>query len=82
MDTALVFCDTLNRITVRVKDTPGFIVNRLLVPFIFDAIHLVESGTASAHDVDHACRTGLNHAMGLLGTADLIGLDMLFYISD
>ena len=82
VDTALVFCDTLNRITVRMKDTPGFIVNRLLVPFIFDAIHLVESGTASAHDVDQACRTGLNHAMGPLGTADLIGLDTLLYISE
>lgn len=82
IDSAMVFCDTLERITVRVKDTPGFIVNRLLVPFIFDAIHLVESGTASAQDVDQACRTGLNHAMGPLATADLIGLDTLIYISE
>ena len=82
IDSAMVFCDTLDRITVRVKDTPGFIVNRLLVPFIFDAIHLVESGTATAQDVDQACRTGLNHAMGPLATADLIGLDTLLYISE
>jgi|SRR5215204_5899926 len=82
IDAAMVFCDTLDRVTVRVKDTPGFIVNRLLVPFIFDAIHLVESGTASAQDVDQACRIGLNHAMGPLGTADLIGLDTLLYISE
>lgn len=82
IDSAMVFCDTLNRITVRVKDTPGFIVNRLLVPFIFDAIHLYESGTASAQDIDQACRTGLNHAMGPLATADLIGLDTLIYISE
>ncbi|MGH2585944.1 MAG: 3-hydroxyacyl-CoA dehydrogenase family protein [Dehalococcoidia bacterium] len=79
---AMVFCDSLDRVTVRVKDTPGFIVNRLLVPFIFDAIHLVESGTASAQDVDQACRIGLNHAMGPLATADLIGLDTLLYISE
>ena len=82
IDSAMVFCDTLDRVTVRVKDTPGFIVNRLLVPFIFDAIHLVESGTASAQDVDQACRIGLNHAMGPLATADLIGLETLLYISE
>lgn len=82
IDTAMVFCDNLNRITVRVKDTPGFIVNRLLVPFIFDAIHLVETGTATALDVDQACKIGLNHAMGPLATADLIGLDTLLFISE
>ncbi len=82
IDDAMAFCDSLNRVTVRVKDTPGFIVNRLLVPFIFDAIHLVESGTATAEDVDQACKIGLNHAMGPLATADLIGLDTLLYISE
>jgi 3-hydroxybutyryl-CoA dehydrogenase len=82
IDEAMAFCDALERITVRVKDTPGFIVNRLLVPFIFDAIHLVESGTATAQDVDQGCKTGLNHAMGPLATADLIGLDTLLYISE
>jgi len=82
LEAALAFCDSINRITVRVKDTPGFIVNRLLVPFIFDAIHLVESGVATAQDVDQACKVGLNHAMGPLATADLIGLDTLLYISE
>jgi 3-hydroxybutyryl-CoA dehydrogenase len=82
IDTAMAFCDHINRVTVRVKDTPGFIANRLLVPFIFDAIHLVESGTATAQDVDQACKIGLNHAMGPLATADLIGLDTLLHISE
>lgn len=82
IDEAVAFCESLERVIVRVKDTPGFIVNRLLVPFIFDAIHLVESGTATAQDVDQACKTGLNHAMGPLATADLIGLDTLLYISE
>lgn len=82
IDSAMVLCDALDRVTVRVKDTPGFIVNRLLVPFIFDAIHLFESGTASADDIDQGCRTGLNHAMGPLATADLIGLDTLLFISE
>lgn len=82
VDTAMAFCDTLDRQTVRVKDTPGFIVNRLLVPFIFDAIRMLESGTASAEDIDQGCKVGLNHAMGPLATADLIGLDTLLHISD
>jgi 3-hydroxybutyryl-CoA dehydrogenase len=82
LNAALVFCDALDRVTVRVKDAPGFIVNRLLVPYIFDAIHLVESGIGSALDVDRACTTGLSHAMGPLATADLIGLDTLLSISE
>ncbi len=48
LEEAMAFCDSIDRLTVRVKDTPGFIVNRLLVPFIFDAIRMVESGTATA----------------------------------
>ena len=81
-EAAMAFCDSIDRLTVRVKDTPGFIVNRLLVPFIFDAIHMVESGTASAEDIDQACKVGLSHAMGPLATADLIGLDTLVNISE
>ena len=82
IDAAMAFCDTIDRLTVRVKDSPGFIVNRLLVPFIFDAIHMVEGGIASAQDVDQACKVGLNHALGPLATADLIGLDTMIHISD
>ena len=82
IDAAMAFCDSIDRLTVRVKDSPGFIVNRLLVPFIFDAIHMVEGGIASAEDVDQACKVGLNHALGPLATADLIGLDTMIHISD
>jgi 3-hydroxybutyryl-CoA dehydrogenase len=82
IERAMAFCDSLDRMTVRVKDTPGFIVNRLLVPFIFDAIRMLESGTANAEDIDQACKVGLNHAMGPLATADLIGLDTLLHISE
>lgn len=82
IDAAVEFCDRIERVTVRTTDTPGFIVNRLLVPFLFDAIRMVESGTATAADVDQACRFGLSHAMGPLATADLIGLDTLAGIGD
>ena len=79
---AMEFCDSIDRVTVRVQDTPGFIVNRLLVPFIYDAIRMVEGGVASAEDIDQGCLMGLNHAMGPLATADLVGLDTLAAIGD
>jgi 3-hydroxybutyryl-CoA dehydrogenase len=79
---ALTLCEKMGRVPVQVKDTPGFIANRLLVPFIFDAIDLLDSGVATAEDVDMACKVGLNHAMGPLATADLIGLDTLKAIAE
>lgn len=78
---ALHLCERLDRVPVRVKDTPGFIANRLLVPFIFDAIRLLDGGVATAEDIDNACKVGLNHTMGPLATADLIGLDTLQLIA-
>ncbi|MFN0146591.1 MAG: 3-hydroxyacyl-CoA dehydrogenase family protein [Dehalococcoidia bacterium] len=75
-------CTRMGRVPVQVKDTPGFIANRLLVPFIFDAIHLLDSGVATADDIDMACKVGLNHTMGPLATADLIGLDTLHLIAE
>lgn len=79
---ALGLCEKMGRVPVQVKDTPGFIANRLLVPFIFDAIDLLDSGVATAEDIDMACKVGLNHTMGPLATADLIGLDTLRLIAE
>jgi 3-hydroxybutyryl-CoA dehydrogenase len=82
LNDALQLCARLGRVPVQVKDTPGFIANRLLVPFIFDAIDLLDSGVATAEDIDNACKVGLNHTMGPLATADLIGLDTLKLIAE
>jgi 3-hydroxybutyryl-CoA dehydrogenase len=82
IDEGIAFCESIGRVVVRTKDTPGFIVNRLVVPFVFDAIRLVESGTATAEDVDQGCKAGLNHAMGPIATADLVGLDTLLHIGE
>ncbi len=82
LDDARAFCERLDRVLVQVKDTPGFIANRLLVPFIFDAIQLLDNGVATAEDIDMACKVGLNHTMGPLATADLIGLDTLQAIAE
>lgn len=66
--------------SIRVKDTPLFVVNRLLVPMICEAISIVEEGTASVEDVDKAMKLGAHHPIGPLWLADMIGLDTLLHI--
>ena len=67
---------------VNVKDSPGFIVNRLLLPFINEAAKLLDSGVAGAEDIDTAMRLGTLHPAGPLQVADLIGLDICKDILD
>ena len=74
--------DVLGKTCVRSGDQAGFIVNRLLVPYLFDAIRLYETGFASREDIDTAMRLGLAHPMGPLTLADLIGLDTLLAIGE
>jgi 3-hydroxybutyryl-CoA dehydrogenase len=74
--------DVLGKTCVRSGDEAGFIVNRLLVPYLFDAIRLYESGFASREDIDTAMRLGLAHPMGPLTLSDLIGLDTLLAIGE
>lgn len=71
----LQFCQSLHKTTVQAKDQPGFIVNRLLLPMINQAIHALEVELASAHDIDVAMKLGANWPIGPLALADLIGLD-------
>lgn len=80
--TALEFCNRIDRITIQTGDTPGFVANRLLVPFILDAVRMVEAGVATAEEVDQACMSGLSHTMGPISTADLVGLDTLQSIAE
>ena len=79
---AWAFVESTGKTPVRVKDTPAFIVNRLLVPFCLSALRLWESGVATAEDIDQACQLGLGHAMGPLATADLVGLDVLLDVAE
>jgi 3-hydroxybutyryl-CoA dehydrogenase len=76
------FGASLGKQTVESKDRPGFIVNRLLVPYVLDAINLLESGVASKEDIDKGIQLGLNHPMGPLTLADFVGLDTLLFIAD
>ena len=80
--TAKKFGESLGKTIVIVKDTPGFIVNRLMVPQILNAIRMVEAGTATKEDIDTGMTLGLNQPIGPLALADLIGLDTLLAIAE
>ncbi len=64
------------------KDTPGFVVNRVLMPLFIEAIRILEEGIASREDIDRAVKLGLNHPMGPLTLADLTGLDVDLNVMD
>jgi len=74
--------DVLGKTCVRSSDEAGFIVNRLLIPYVFDAIRLYETGFATREDIDTAIHLGLGHPMGPLALADLIGLDTVLAIGE
>ncbi len=64
------------------KDSPGFIVNRILMPHLIEAIRLVEEGVASMEDVDTAVRLGLNYPMGPFELMDLTGVDIVYHVTE
>ena len=67
---------------VTVQDSPGFVVNRILIPMINEAIFVLDNGVASAEEIDQAMPLGANHPMGPLSLADLIGLDTVLAIME
>ena len=71
---------TYGKTTVRAKDFPGFVSNRVLMPLINEAVYTLYEGIASAEDIDTVMRLGMNHPMGPLQLADFIGLDTCLYI--
>lgn len=82
MEIAHQFGASLGKTMVTAKDTPGFIVNRLFVPYILDAVRIYEDGLASREDIDTAIKLGLNHPMGPLTLIDFVGLDTCLFIAD
>jgi 3-hydroxybutyryl-CoA dehydrogenase len=82
MTAARQFGESVGKTVIVAPDNPGFIVNRLLVPYILDAIRLLETKVASREDIDQGMVLGCNHPMGPLTLADYIGLDTLLYIAD
>ncbi|MCL6581512.1 MAG: 3-hydroxybutyryl-CoA dehydrogenase, partial [Firmicutes bacterium] len=67
---------------VTVQDSPGFVSNRILIPMINEAVYCLQEGLASPEDIDTVMRLGMNHPMGPLALADLIGLDTVLHICD
>jgi 3-hydroxybutyryl-CoA dehydrogenase len=77
VDTLAAFCKRIDKYPVVVQDTTGFIVNRLLTPYMLNAIRMLERGTGSIESIDHAMKAGAAHPMGPFELADYIGLDVV-----
>ena len=76
------WCDALGKTAVVVPDEAGFVVNRLLFPYLFDAVRLLERTGMGAAEVDSCMSLGAGHPMGPLGLLDFVGLDVAQAIGD
>jgi 3-hydroxybutyryl-CoA dehydrogenase len=76
------FADSIGKLGIPTRDTAGFIVNRLLVPYMLDAIRAYEEGVGSVQEIDDAMKAGAGHPMGPLTLSDFVGLDTLMSISN
>src|SRR5246127_5407746 len=80
-ETAYEFAKKLGKVPVRTSDKTGFIVNRLLVPYLLDAIRAYEEGVGSVEDIDNAMKLGCGYPMGPFTLLDFVGLDTTYYIT-
>jgi 3-hydroxybutyryl-CoA dehydrogenase len=78
--TARAFAERVGKTPIIVKNSPGFVVNRILCPMINEAIFALQEGLASAEDIDTGMRLGCNHPIGPLALADMIGLDVMLAV--
>ena len=81
-ETAVNFGTKLGKVPVRANDKTGFIVNRLLVPYMLDSIRALEEGVGSIVDIDNAMKLGCGYPMGPLTLGDFVGLDTTYYIAE
>jgi 3-hydroxybutyryl-CoA dehydrogenase len=79
---AKAVAEKMGKTVVTSKDAPGFLVNRMLIPMLCEAIFTLEEGLGTPADIDTGAKLGLNHPMGPLELADLIGLDTVLFIAD
>ena len=80
--TATEFVRSVGKVPVQAKDATAFIVNRLLVPYLLDAIRVYEGGLASLEDIDQAMKLGCGYPMGPFTLLDLVGLDTAMYVAE
>ena len=78
----VTFAGGLGKTPVRTTDRTGFIVNRLLVPYLLDAVRVLEQGVAATEDIDNSMKLGCGHPMGPLTLLDFVGLDTTYYIAN
>lgn len=81
-NTIVKLTEALGKTPVQVEEAPGFVVNRILIPMINEAIGILADGVAKAEDIDEAMKLGANHPMGPLALGDLIGLDVCLAIME
>jgi len=81
LETVRGLAQALRKTVIVSQDRPGFLVNRMLIPFLNEACFALQEGTGSAEDIDRGARLGLNHPLGPLELADLIGLDTVLAIA-
>ncbi len=81
-ETAFAFAQSLGKSPVRTADKTGFIVNRLLVPYLLDAIRCLEGGVGSVEDIDKSMALGCGHPMGPFTLLDFVGLDTTYFIAN
>lgn len=79
---ARAFGERLGKTVIEARDTPGFVVNRLLVPYLLDAIRALEAGVASREDIDAGMMLGCGHPMGPLSLVDFVGLDTTHHVAE
>jgi 3-hydroxybutyryl-CoA dehydrogenase len=82
LEISRAFGNSLGKTTVIAQDTPGFIVNRIVTPFLLNAIRMLEAKIATREDIDNALNLGMNHPMGPLRLLDLIGIDTVFFATN
>jgi 3-hydroxybutyryl-CoA dehydrogenase len=82
VDQAKAFGESLGKTVIIAPDVPGFVVNRLLVPYLLDAVRLVEAGVATIKEIDQGMVLGCAHPMGPLTLLDLVGIETTLYIAD
>jgi len=80
-EAVIQFAESLGKTPVRCEDRTGFLVNRLLIPYLLDSVRALESGTGSMEDIDEAMKLGCGHPMGPFQLLDFIGLDTIYQIA-
>jgi 3-hydroxybutyryl-CoA dehydrogenase len=82
LETAVQWGKSLGKTVIIAPDRPGFIVNRSFLPYMVEAFEMYENGVATREDIDTGVQLGLNHPMGPLTLADMVGLDTLLFVMD